>query len=116
MAFTDDEIAEYTGSIEQLFWSRRRPPLQVREQMREGQRFAGQSIEFFFVRPAFDRPGQFTEESIAKISYVRARGVWQLFWKRADGKWHGYQPCRETKSLAAALRTIDADAFHCFFG
>ena len=56
------------------------------------------------------------EESIAKIKYVRSRQVWRLYWKRADLKWHAYQPCPEVKSLATALRVIDKDACNCFFG
>lgn len=116
MSFTDAEIAEHTGVVEELIWSKRRPPLQLRDRMREGQRFTGQAVELFFVRPVFNQPGQFVEESIAKIRYVRTARVWLLFWKRADGKWHGYQPCPEVKSLAAALRVVDEDPHHCFFG
>lgn len=116
MAFTDIEIAEHSELIEQLLWSRRRPPLHVRELMREGQRFAGHAIEFYFVRPLFNHPGRQVEESIAKVQFVRARRVWRIYWKRADGKWHGYSPCREVKTLATALRVIDEDAGHCFFG
>lgn len=116
MAFTDLEIAEHTGLIEKLLWSRRRPPLHLRAEIREGQRFAGHAIEFFFVRPRYDRPSQWIEESIAKVQYVRSRRVWRLYWKRADGKWHSYPPRREVKTLAAALRLIDEDACNCFFG
>ncbi len=46
----------------------------------------------------------------------RSRNVWRLFWPRADGKWHGYQPCPEVSSLRDALCVIDGDAHHCFFG
>lgn len=116
MAFTDLEIAEHTVVIEQLLWTHRRPPLRVRDQVREGQRFTGHAIEFFFVRPAYRRPGEFSEESIAKVQYVRSRGVWRLYWKRADGKWHSYAPRAELKSLGAALRVINEDANCCFFG
>lgn len=116
MAFSEIEIAEHTASIEQLLWTRRRPPLRLRDQTREGQRFADQTIEFFFVRPAFSRPGQHVEESIAKVQFVRSREVWRLYWKGADGKWHGYQPCPETTSLSDALRVINEDAHCCFFG
>jgi hypothetical protein len=56
MAFTELEIAQHQKALEDTFWSRRRPPLDVREQMREGQRFTDQAIELFFVRPAFNRP------------------------------------------------------------
>ena len=116
MAFTDLEIAEHSELIEELLWSRRRPPLHLRDEIREGQRITGHDIELFFVRPAFERPGQFHESAIAKVQYVRTRKVWRLYWKRADGKWHGYQPRPELKSLAAALRVIHEDAFNCFFG
>ena len=116
MAFTNDEIAEHTGLIEDLFWSGRRPPLRLRDKVREGQRFTGHAIKLFLVRPAFNRPGEHVEESIAKIQYARTRNVWRIFWKRADGKWHGYEPSPEVGSLADALRTVDEDAHHCFFG
>lgn len=116
MAFTDSESAEHTQLIEDRFWSRRRPPLPLRDKIREGQRITGHAIELFFVRPAFQRPGSFVEEPIAKIQYVRSRNLWKIFWQRADLKWHGYEPCPETDSLAEALRIIDEDACNCFFG
>jgi len=116
MAFTESEITEHMKVIADSFWSRRRPPLHLRNQVREGQRFTDQAIELFIVRPAFERPGEHTEESIAKVQHVRTRQVWRIFWKRADGRWHGYKPCAEAPSLADALRVIDQDANGCFFG
>jgi hypothetical protein len=116
MAFTDIEIAEHTKVLEDRFWSRRRPPLHLRDKVREGQRITDQTIELFLVRPAFQRPGELTEQAIAKVQHVRSRRVWRIFWKRADGRWHRYPPCPEAKSLAAALTVIDQDANGCFFG
>lgn len=85
MTFTEIEIAEQTLTLENHFWSLRRPPLHLRDKIREGQRFTDQSIELFVVRPAFNRPGEHIEESIAKVTYVRSKDVWHIFWKRADG-------------------------------
>ncbi len=116
MPFTDSEIIEHTRLIEEKFWSRRRPPLHLRERIREGQRIDGQAIELFFVRPSFRNPGQFVEESIAKVQYVRSRNVWKIYWQRADLKWHAYQPRSEVASLAEALLVIDTDTNACFFG
>jgi hypothetical protein len=116
MAFTESEITEQMEVLEIAFWSRRRPPLHLRDNIREGQRFTDQSIELFFARPAFERPGKLFEESIAKIKFVRSRNVWRIFWKRASGKWAGYKPCAETSSLSDALRVIDGDDYSCFFG
>lgn len=116
MAFTDTEIDEHTLTLEQHFWTHRRPPLHLRDRVREGQRFSDQSIELFFVRPAFERPGEHIEDSIAKVTYVRSKDLWHLFWKRADGKWHRYPPVPAAKSLCAALAVIHADPKGCFFG
>ena len=68
------------------------------------------------MRPAFNRPGEHIEESIAKIRHLPRLCVWRIFWKRADDKWHRYPPCPEANSLAEALRVIDEDANSCFFG
>jgi DUF3024 family protein len=102
--------------LEDCFWSRRRPPLNMRDQVREGQRFTDQPIELFIVRPDFIRPGEQVEQSIAKVQWVRTQGAWRIFWKRADGHWHRYQPCPQADSLSYALRVTDEDANNCFFG
>ena len=102
--------------IEDLFWSRRRPPVHLRDQVREGQRLTDRTIELFIVRPVFNRPEDQIEESIARIQHMPRLQVWRIFWKRADGNWHRYQPGFEVPSLAEALEVIDADANACFFG
>lgn len=116
MPFTDTEIAEHMQVLEGAFWSRRRPPLHLRDRIREGQRFTDQCIELFFVRPAYNRPGEHTEDPIAKLQHLPRKRLWRLFWQRADGHWHRYQPCPEAPSLAAALHVIDTDPHGCFFG
>ena len=116
MAFTETEIAEHSATLEAHFWAHHRPPLHLRDKVREGQRFDGASIELFFVRPAFDLPGEFVEEPIAKLRFVRTRDMWDLYWKRADNKWHRYAPCPETATLRAALDAISQDPHGCFFG
>jgi hypothetical protein len=116
MAFTELEIAELMIMLEDSFWSQCRPPAHLSDKIREGQRITGHSIELFFLRPAFHRPGEWIEDAIAKVQYVRSRGVWRIFWKRADGKWHRYPPSPEATSLADALGVIREDTHGCFFG
>jgi hypothetical protein len=116
MEFTELEIAEHMKVIEDRFWSHRRPPVHLRDKVREGQRFTDRTIELFIVRPVFNRPDEHTEESIARIQHRPRLRVWRIFWKRADGNWHRYQPCSEVPSLAEALGVIDEDVNACFFG
>lgn len=68
MAFTEQEIAQHLDTLESHFWIHRRPPLHLRDRVREGQRITGQSIELFLVRPVFNHPEQLVEESIAKVT------------------------------------------------
>jgi hypothetical protein len=116
MAFTDDEIASYTGLIEKFIWAKRRPPLHLRNKVREGQRIKGYEIELFMVRPHFLNPTLQIESSIAKTRYIKSRKVWKVFWKRADLKWHRYPPLPEVKSLETFLKLVDEDAHYCFWG
>lgn len=116
MAFTAAETEAILRQLEEEFWVHRRPPLHLRDKVREGQRIDGQSIELYYNRPAFQRPGEWTEEPIAKIRYIRSRDVWAIYWKRADLKWHRYPDCPETKTLSQALTEIDDDRHCCFFG
>ena len=116
MAFTETEITEHMTVLENCFWVHRRPPLHLRDRIREGQRFIDQAIELFFIRPAFNRPGEHIEDFITKLQYVRNQDAWRIYWKRADMKWQAYPPCPKAKSLAEALRIIHEDPSGCFFG
>jgi len=116
MAFTEEEVSDAIIAIEEVIWSRRRPPHHLRNQGCEAQRISGQSLELFFIRPHFQNQAETVEESIAKITFVRKRGIWRLFWQRADLKWHGYKPDPVHGSLREALEVIYRDEYCCFFG
>jgi hypothetical protein len=70
----------------------RRASLDLRDRLGEGPRFTDQALELFYERPAFERPGEHTEESLAQVTVVRSKKGWHLFWKRGDGEWHRYPP------------------------
>lgn len=116
MAFTSEETARHLQELEKYFWSKRRPPLDIRDQIREGQRLEGQSVELFFMRPAWNDPTNWLEESIAKTTYVRSSGMWKIYWKRADGRWHPYPQRKQVATLRAFLRLVHEDRYCCFFG
>lgn len=116
MPFTEEEIASHHETLEKVFWSKRRPPLHLRDKVREGQRIEDQAIELFFARPLFKRPEEFYDASFAKIRFVRNRGVWWLYWMRASGKWERYPHHPEARTLEEALIVIDQDKYCCFFG
>ncbi|MAS92735.1 MAG: hypothetical protein CMO55_06005 [Verrucomicrobiales bacterium] len=116
MAFTEEEVERILEVLEDEFWSKRRPPLHLRNKVREGQRIENQAVELYFERPAFRKPDTWIEESIVKIRYVRKTNRWKLYWMRADLKWHGYVPYPEAESLSEALAVVQENEYGCFFG
>ena len=98
------------------FIEKRRPPPHVRPKLDLGFRVAGQSIELFEVRPRYDKPSEKLEHAFAKATYVKAQGVWRVFWQRADLKWHRYDPAPEVPSLEDFLVLVQEDKHACFFG
>ncbi len=98
------------------FVQKRRPPPHIRPELDIGFRLAGQSVEIFEVRPAWRRPNEIMEHSVAKATFVRKTGVWKVFWKRADLKWHGYSPTPVVGTIKKFLELVEKDPHACFWG
>jgi hypothetical protein len=73
-------------------------------------------VELFEIRPQWDRPEIKQERSFAKTTFVRTRGIWRVFWMRADLKWHGDEPALEVDSIGEFLAVVDKDEYACFLG
>jgi len=45
--------------------------------------------------PLFDGSGEHRKifEHACKVTFVKSTGEWKLYWMRAIGKWHLYNPC-----------------------
>jgi hypothetical protein len=95
----------------------RRPSPHIRPKLDLGFRVIGQSVEIVELRPSWRGPPNGKHEtSVAKATYVRARGVWRVLWKRSDLKWHIYEPRPEVKSVEDFTSLVAEDAPACFFG
>jgi hypothetical protein len=98
------------------FVEERRPAPHIRPQLDVGFRLSDRSVEIFEIRPRWDKPEEKIESPVAKATYVKSRGVWKIFWMRADLKWHSYPPAAEVKSVEQFLALVDEDENGCFFG
>ncbi len=98
------------------FIEKRRPPPHIRPELDLGFRISGHSVELFEIRPQWDQPEIIREHAYAKATFVRTQGVWKIYWKRADLKWHGYEPNPEVVSIEEFLAVVDKDEYACFFG
>jgi hypothetical protein len=116
VAFAEIELARVRRALD-AFMQRRQPPPHIRPKLDLGFRISGQSVEIFEIRPRWQGPPDEKHESpVAKATFVRARGVWRVFWRRRDLKWHGYEPRPEVKSVEEFALLVSEDAHSCFFG
>ncbi len=113
MAFREEEAAQAGRIVEE--W---RPPEEVRDEVDLDYRIEGegQSVVVFEVRPHWREAGETVENLIVKVTYVRSRDVWKMYWMRADGDWHKYGPAEEVESLVEALQVVGEGRVRVFLG
>jgi hypothetical protein len=115
MALNDIERKRIEKAVG-AFVEKRRPAPHIRSKLDFGFRVSGQSVELFEIRPQWDRPTIKRESSFAKATFVRTQGTWKVFWKRADLKWHSYEPVPEVEAIEEFLAVVQKDEHACFFG
>jgi hypothetical protein len=115
MALNDIERKRIENTVG-AFVEKLRPPPHIRPQLDFGFRFTGQSIELFEIRPQWNMPEIKHESSFAKATFVRAQGMWKVYWKRADLKWHRYEPVPEVSAIEKFLAVVKEDEYSCFLG
>jgi hypothetical protein len=115
MAFNDLEKKRIERALNS-FLTKRRPPLHIRPQLDVGYRIDGQSVEVFEIRPQWDQPSIIRQYPKAKATYVKTQQCWKVFWKRADLKWHSYEPAATVATIDDFLNVVDQDAYGCFWG
>ena len=115
MAFSEFELKKIEKALEK-FLIIRRPPPEIRCDLDLGYRISGPSIELFEIRPQWDDRSKIHEHPFAKATYIKSHKNWKIFWRRADLKWHGYEPDLTVPSIEKFLEVVNADKHGCFFG
>jgi len=98
------------------FLKKRRLPQELRTKLDFGYRIVGQSVELFEIRPQWRDPGIIQEIPFAKATFVKTKKNWNVFWMRADLKWHVYEPHAHMKTIDEFFNVVHEDENCCFFG
>lgn len=115
MALSEFETKKIEKTVS-AFIERRRPPPHIRPELDLSFRVSGQSVEIFEVRPVWKNPSKKMEHPVAKATYVKSRGIWKVYWMRADLKWHSYPPAPNVGTVEKFLSLVEEDKHACFFG
>jgi hypothetical protein len=112
------DIMQTLDVIESMenFLFRKRPKEELRDQVDIAYKIDNQSATVYEIRPRGNNPKEIMESAIAKTTYVKAKGHWNVFWLRSDLKWHTYQPRPTVKSIKEFVALVEDDQYHCFWG
>jgi len=111
----DDQIKQKVSEIVGRFCENRVPP-HARDQVKMFYRIRGNDVIIFESRPYWRDTSIWTELPIAKIKFLPNDKDWQLFWQRANGRWHQYPDFSPTNNLNELITEIDIDPHHVFWG
>lgn len=115
MTLSEFEIKRYEKIVGQYI-EKRRPPMEVRDQVDLAFRIEKQSVVIFEIREVWNDRERKNEIPIAKATYVKKTNSWKIYWQRADMKWHRYEPTPETKKIDEFLAVLEKDEHCCFWG
>ena len=115
MALSESE-AKHCEKVVGHFIERARPPASLRAEVDLSFRMVGQSVELFEVRRHWRKPGGSMEVPVAKATFDRGGGNWQVFWRPCDLRWHSYEPTPRVPTIAAFLALVEQEAHACFYG
>ena len=105
----EDIVKKYVESI-------RPKDAEVRKELDFDFSYDGKIVIMYEVRPVWNDPSKIQHLPYVKIRYYKSRQEWNLYWMRASGKWELYRPFPSSKDLQKIIRTIDEDAYGCFYG
>ncbi|MDR8389528.1 DUF3024 domain-containing protein [Aliifodinibius sp. S!AR15-10] len=115
MAFTEEEQKQWEPMVAS-FIVEERPPEEIRPKLDIGYTINNQSIIIYTLRPRWNQPEEKVEIPAAKITWVRRRRIWKVYWQRADMNWHIYDPLPETDRLEEFIDELKEDPRACFWG
>lgn len=100
----------------EFFIEKMRPPKDMRNQLDIGYSYAKNTLEVFEIRPKWDDKTKITHTPIAKTKFVKSQEVWKIYWMRVSGKWEGYPPNKEVKTISEFFEILKKDEHACFWG
>ena len=114
MAFSEIELKKIEKFIGGL--CQQKTPEEYKNELRFEYKIKAHDVTIYEIRPAWDDPRKTIEMGIAKLKFIGTKKVWNLYWKRASGKWELYGPAKDNNDLASLIGVIQQDVNCCFFG
>lgn len=99
-------------------WCRARVPAHVRDQVRVEADVAERHVTIVECRPPWraDVGAEWTRFPIARLRYTKSTGMWSLYWRDRNLRFHGYDRVPPAASVDELLSEVDRDPTAIFWG
>lgn len=114
MALTDEEKLTVTELLDDL--ADRRVPVHVRDKYVLQYQISRHDVVLLEKRPYYRDPSQWIESPVAKFRLNRKAGLWELFCRDRNSKWHRYEPLPSAGRFANLVAEVDEDPTGIFWG
>lgn len=93
-------------------------PERVRDEVRFEVDVADRRLTIVQCRPPWraDMGAEWTRFPIARLRYVKTAGVWSLYWRDRNSRFHAYDLVAPTASIEELLAELDRDPTAIFWG
>jgi hypothetical protein len=93
-------------------------PERVRDEVRVEVDVAARHLTVVECRPPWraDMGVEWTRVPIARLRYVKTTGVWSLYWRDRNLRFHAYDLVAPTGSIEELLAELDRDPTAIFWG
>jgi len=97
-------------------YCREKIPPHLRDEIRIFYTIRGNDVKIVESRPHWQKKDIWTETEIARIKHDDSALTWQLYWKRANGKWVKYSEFKPVSDLKKVVNEIESDPYNVFWG
>ncbi len=91
-------------------------PEHLYDQVRVEADVSERHVDIVEVRPPWDGEGEHTRFPIARLRYTKSTGVWTIYWRDRNLKFHEYKRKRPNKRVQALLDYIQDSGDAIFWG
>lgn len=99
-------------------WCQGRVPEHIRDEVRVEVDVAERHLTIVECRPPrrADMDSNWTRFPIARLRYAKTRGVWSLYWRGRNLRFHAYDLASPTANIEELLAEVDRDPTAIFWG
>ena len=91
-------------------------PEHLWEQLKGEADFSERHVDIVEVRPPWDGRGEHTRFPIARLRYAKSTGLWAIYWRDQNLKFHEYKGKRPSKNIQTLLDYIQDSGDPIFWG